>query len=42
LIPKQTKYSWVGQASNDNSRQNQAKREMFLFVNNEKLIIGGG
>jgi hypothetical protein len=36
------KYSWVGQASNDNSRQNQAKREMFLFVNNEKLIIGGG
>jgi hypothetical protein len=42
LIPKQTKYPWVGQATNDLSRQNQVKREMFLFVNHEKLIIGGG
>ncbi len=42
LIPKQIKYSWVGQQQDDTNRQNQAKREMFLFVNNEKLIIGGG
>ena len=36
------KYSWVGQQHNDSNRQNQAKREMFLFANNEKIIIGGG
>ncbi|UJR13338.1 hypothetical protein I4U23_000356 [Adineta vaga] len=42
LVPKETRYPWVGQQSNDSNRQNQAKREMFLFVNNEKLIIGGG
>ncbi len=44
LTPKQIKYSWVGQQQqqeNDN-RQHQVKRELFLFVNHEKLIIGGG
>ncbi|CAF0821902.1 unnamed protein product [Adineta steineri] len=42
LVPKQIKYSWVGQQHDDSNRQNQAKREMFLYVNNEKLVIGGG
>ncbi|CAF4406600.1 unnamed protein product [Rotaria sp. Silwood2] len=42
LIPKQIKYSWAGQQHYDNNRQSQLKRDMFLFVDNEKLIIGGG
>ncbi|CAF3472950.1 unnamed protein product [Rotaria socialis] len=42
LIPKQKKYVWVGQQQPANNRQNQVKREMFLFVDNDKLIIGGG
>ncbi len=41
LVPKQIKYPWVGQQVNEH-RQHQVKRELFLFVNNEKLIIGGG
>jgi len=44
LLSKQIKYPWVGQQQqqvNDN-RQHQVKRELFLFVSNEKLIIGGG
>ncbi len=45
LVPKEIKYPWVGQQpqqqENDN-RQHQVKRELFLFVNHEKLIIGGG
>lgn len=39
LIPKQIKYPWVGKRSNE---QNQVKRELFIFVDQEKLIIGGG
>ncbi|CAF3183861.1 unnamed protein product [Rotaria sp. Silwood2] len=42
LIPKQIKYSWAGQQHYNNNRQSQLKRDMFLFVDNEKLIIGGG
>ncbi|CAM4812245.1 unnamed protein product [Rotaria magnacalcarata] len=43
LIPKQKKYAWVGQQQqHENNRQNQVKREMFLFVDADKLIIGGG
>jgi hypothetical protein len=42
MIPKQMKYSWVGQQQDNNNRQNQVKREMFLFVSSEKLVIGGG
>lgn len=42
LVPKQIKYSWVGQQQENDNRQYQVKRELFLFVNHEKLIIGGG
>ncbi|CAF0933505.1 unnamed protein product [Adineta steineri] len=42
LLPKQTRYSWVGQQQDSDNRQHQLKRELFLFVNNEKIIIGGG
>ncbi|CAF0897661.1 unnamed protein product [Adineta ricciae] len=42
LVPHETRYAWVGQNLDDTNRLNQAKREMFLFVDNEKLIIGGG
>ncbi|CAF0775621.1 unnamed protein product [Rotaria sp. Silwood1] len=42
LVPKQIKYPWVGQQQENDNRQYKVKRELFLFVNNEKLIIGGG
>lgn len=49
LTPQEVKYSWVGQKdfketqlSEAQQRQSQVKRELFLFANQEKLVVGGG
>lgn len=47
LVPQQIKYPWVGQQQQQQSqlndgRQYKVKRDFFLFVNNEKIIVGGG